>query len=236
MIEITKLVKKFGRRRILDDLELRVGKGELLAIFGPNGSGKTTLLKLLSTLIKPTSGSVTMNGQDLRENGVELRKTIGLLGHDTFLYEELSAKENLRFYMRLYRIPFTKAKEKEIERQLENVGLYHRMNDRVGTFSRGMKQRLSILRASVHEPSILLLDEPYTGLDKKGSEMLDGMLRAFHEQGKTIMMTTHDIEKGYNIAERVGILVAGRIVFDAPKDKVGLDGLLTEYGRLVEAA
>jgi len=236
MIEAQHLMKDFGRKRVINDLKLDVEEGEFLAIFGPNGSGKTTLLKLLSTLLKPTLGQIKVNGHDAKENGVELRQSIGLVSHETYLYEELTALENLRFYMKLYRVPHTKQKQNEIENLLKQVALYHRMNDPVGTYSRGMKQRLSILRATIHNPKVLLLDEPYTGLDKKGCEVLNKMLTKFNNEGKTILMTTHDIEKGYNVSKRLGILIGGKLIFDTPKSKIGLKELIDTYGGYLEAA
>jgi ABC-type multidrug transport system ATPase subunit len=236
MIEISNLVKKFGRKRVIDELELEVKDGDFLTIFGPNGSGKTTLIKLISTLLKPSSGTMMVNGHDSGEDGIEIRKSLGLVSHETYLYEELTAKENLKFYMKLYGIPFTKEKDRELDRMLRRVGLLHRMNDKVGTFSRGMKQRLSILRATIHNPKVLLLDEPYTGLDHKARGILNEMLLGFHNEGKTIVMTTHDIDKGYAVSQRLAILVGGKIVLDKQKTEIELENLINEYGKLLEAA
>jgi heme ABC exporter ATP-binding subunit CcmA len=236
MIEIKDLVKDFGRKHTINRLNLRVNDGDFLTIFGPNGSGKTTLLKLMATLLKPTSGNVSVNGHDSREEGIELRRNIGMVSHETYLYDELTAMENLRFYTALYGVPFTRQKADNLKAMLKDVALYHRMNDNVGTFSRGMKQRLAIIRASVHDPSVILLDEPYTGLDKKGSEVLNGMLSRFNANGRTIIMTTHDIEKGYNACKRLAILIGGKIVFEKSKSEIGLEEFISVYGKYLEAA
>lgn len=236
MIEIKDLVKDFGKKHTIDNLNLKVDDGEFLTIFGPNGSGKTTLLKLISTLLKPTSGEISINGNDSKENGIELRRSIGMVSHETYLYDELTAMENLRFYTALYGVQLTKEKVSNLKAMLKDVALFHRMNDNVGTFSRGMKQRLAIVRASVHNPKVILLDEPYTGLDRKGCNVLNGMLRRLNASGSTIVMTTHDIEKGYNASKRLAILIGGKIVFDKPKSEIGLDEFISKYGEYLEVA
>ena len=236
MIEIENLVKTFRRKKAVGELSLSLEKGGFMVVFGPNGSGKTTLIKLIATLLKPTSGAIEVNGIDTAENGPEARKHIGLLSHDTYLYEELTGIENLRFYTRLYGIPWSEAREKEMERMLEAVGLLHRKDDRVGTFSRGMKQRLAIIRANVHGPRVLLLDEPYTGLDSRACETLNKMLLEFRAAGKTVLMSTHDMEMGHAMAERLVILKSGRLVLDAPKKDTGLDEFRALYKAHLEGA
>ena len=232
MISIKNLQKKFGRKAVINNLDLEVEKGEFLVMFGPNGAGKTTLIKILSTLSKPTSGEVLINGHEIREEPIELRSSIGVLSHDPFLYDDLTLKENLVFFSRMYGI---KKDENVIRGLMEGVGLLHRMNDRIGEFSRGMKQRAAVARAIVHDPLVMLLDEPYTGLDFKAWDILTDMLMRFHKEGKTIFLITHNVELGYRIGERLTILVNGEIAFDCRKKDVGMEAFKEEYQNLMEA-
>ncbi len=219
MIEIDNLTKTYGRNKVLNKFNLTVGN-EFMTIFGSNGCGKTTLLKILSTLIKKTSGNVMINGLDIEEDGIEIRKKIGYIGHEIYLYEELTAYENLHFYSKLYNIPKSVFEKRAFE-LLDNFKLIHRKDDFVRIFSRGMKQRLSIARAIMHEPTILLLDEPYTGLDQSSRDVLDDFL--FNSgDGKTIIMTTHNIER-LNTSKRMAILSKGNIAYDTGSDRVNLE-------------
>lgn len=217
MITVKNLEKKFGRKNVLNSLNLEVEEREFLVMFGPNGAGKTTLVKILATLSKPTSGEVVINGHDIKEEPIHVRKCIGVLSHNSFLYEDLTLKENLVFYSKMYGLG---KDEKAIRDLADEVGLLHRLNDRVGQFSRGMKQRAAIARAVLHEPKVLLLDEPYTGLDSKARDMLTGMLRKFHEQGTTIFLITHDVELGYALGNRLAILARGAIAADKGKKDI----------------
>ena len=219
MIEMHDLTKIYGRNKILDKLDLTIDTG-FLTIFGENGCGKTTLLKILSTLIRKSSGHITIDGLDLEEDGIEIRKRIGYIGHEIYLYDDLTAMENLRFYSKLYGIPDADFQGKAHE-LLDRFNLLHRMNDYVRIFSRGMKQRLSIARAIIHEPTILLLDEPYTGLDQRARDVLDEVLFT-NAEGKTIVMTTHNIER-LNLSERIAILSKGKIVYDDSADDMDID-------------
>ena len=169
MIEVRGLVKSFGSKVALEGVDLDVAEGEFLTLVGPNGAGKTTLIRILATLTRPTEGSVRVAGYDLAGQGTGIRRRIGLASHQTLLYGDLSAEENLRFYGRMYEVPDL---EERITALLQRVGLEHRRHDLVRTFSRGMQQRLSIARALLHDPAILLLDEPYTGLDQQAAEVL----------------------------------------------------------------
>lgn len=201
-------------------------KKEFLTIFGANGSGKTTLLKILSTLIKPSSGKILIDGLDINEDGMEIRKKIGFIGHEIYLYEELTALENLKFYSKLYDIPKNEFDNK-VHDLLKNFDLLHRMNDYVRVYSRGMKQRLSIARSIIHKPTILLLDEPYTGLDQKARDTLDDFLFRSTVK-KTIIMTTHNIER-LKISERIAILSKGKIVYDKVSKQIDLEEFKNIY-------
>jgi heme ABC exporter ATP-binding subunit CcmA len=232
VIETEDLVKGFGRKKVIDGVNLKIEKGDFLAIFGPNGAGKTTLIKLLSTLFRPSSGRITIDGLDTKKKAAEVRQRIGVLTHSSFLYDELSAKENLRFYMRMYNV---QVEDERVKGLLGRVKLLHRINDMVGTYSRGMKQRLAIARAIAHNPKILLLDEPYTGLDLNGSEILSNILSEHLEQGKTIVMATHDVELGYEVSKRLAVLFDGKIATDRNKQDVGMNEFKEMYKGLLGA-
>jgi heme exporter protein A len=218
VIEVRDLVKSFGGKVALDGLDLDVAEGEFLTLVGPNGAGKTTFIRILSTLTRPTRGSVRVAGYDLGKQGSAVRRRIGLASHQTLLYDDLSAEENLRFYGRMYDVPDL---EEGITTLLQRVDLDHRRHDLVRTFSRGMQQRLSLARALLHDPAILLLDEPYTGLDQQAAEVLREVLVSLGGRSRTVLMTTHNLERGLELCDRAAILFNGRIVHQAIGD--GLD-------------
>lgn len=222
LIETRKLVKAFGLLPALRQLDLTIQRGEFVALLGPNGSGKSTLLRLLAGLSKPTSGAITIGGWSLPDEAAAVRAQIGMVSHKVLLYENLSAHENLAFFARLYNLPAA-GLETRIAGLLQQVGLSRRAHDLVRTFSRGMQQRLSIARALLHDPDILLLDEPHTGLDQDASNVLDELLRRAHADGRTILMSTHELGRAAALAGRVVILSRGVIGHDAPT--AGLDGL-----------
>ncbi|MEE9116162.1 MAG: heme ABC exporter ATP-binding protein CcmA [Thermoplasmata archaeon] len=232
MIEIDNVVKEFGRKGVINGIDLRIEKGDYLVILGPNGAGKTTLIKLISTLLRPSSGTIKIDGYDVKEDGVEARRRIGVLGHVSYLYDELSALENLRFYAKMYGVNLGHDEIREI---LSKVKLAHRMNDLVGTYSRGMKQRLAIVRAIIHKPKILLLDEPYTGLDLNGRKILTEMLREFQKQGITTVMVTHDIERGYELGNRLAVIIDGEIAADLRKEDMSIEDFKNRYAGLMGA-
>ncbi len=199
------------------NINLRIEKGEFLTIFGPNGAGKTTLIKIMSTLVSPTSGKVVIDGFDIKENPVEIRKKIGVISHETYLYHELTGAENLRFFGRMYGTPDI---ENRIGELIKQVGLAYRKNDRVRTFSRGMKQRLSIARALIHDPPILFLDEPYTGLDQHASATFDRILGGMNAHDKTRVLISHDIERGISMCDRAIILTNGHIAHEMSENEI----------------
>lgn len=218
MIELRKLTKAFGSKAALRGIDLRVAPGESLVIFGPNGAGKTTLIRILASLSRPTGGKVFIGGLDLATHADGIRRYLGVVSHAPLLYDSLTAEENLRFFARLYNLP---AAGPRIAELLAQVGLIARRNDLVRTFSRGMVQRLAIARALLHDPQVLLLDEPDTGLDPQAAEMLHGLLAQLSRAvasdpaaGRTIVTVTHSIERGLALADRAVILAGGRIVFE----------------------
>jgi len=232
VITVRGLTKRFGYKKALNQVNLGVKKGEFLALFGPNGAGKTTLIRILSSLMRPTSGDVLVAGYDSRSEGEDLRRIIGVISHSTFLYDNLTAFENLKFYGRMYDV---KDLKERIEEVLEMVGLRDRINDSVQTFSRGMQQRLSVARAILHQPDVLLLDEPFVGLDQNGLEALKGILEGFREGGKTAVMTSHNLERGLEMSSRVAILHSGVIVYDEDISSIVRDEFRTIYSGYTEA-
>jgi heme ABC exporter ATP-binding subunit CcmA len=210
LIYARNLTKSFGNFKALRGIDLHLERGRFLTIFGPNGAGKTTLIKILSTLMKPTSGEIKIAGLDPREEGESIRKQVGVISHSTYLYPNLTAYENLKFYGKMYDLPNLQEK---IHAILEEVGLKDRMHDLVRTYSRGMQQRLSIARAILPDPAVMFLDEPYTGLDLHAAEMLRDLLQTVHTRERTLIMTTHSISQGLEVSDTVGILVKGKLVY-----------------------
>lgn len=206
MITVKKLVKRFGPKTVLRELELEVDSGEFVALLGPNGAGKTTLLRILSSLMRPTSGFVQVASYRLPSQGASLRAKLGVVSHQPLLYGDLTAAENLQFFGKLYSIG-----PDRIPEILDLVGLLPRRDDLVRTFSRGMQQRLAIGRAILHNPSILLLDEPHTGLDQAAGEILDRILKEVALEGRTVVMTSHDLLRSAELASRLVLLSKGKI-------------------------
>lgn len=228
-VETRGLVKKFGFKTALRKVDLFLEAGDCLALFGPNGAGKTTLIQVLCSLMLPTSGRVVIAGFDTRYEAGALHKIIGVIAHDTFLYNNLTAAENLKFYGRMYNVPRLNEK---IEELIKLVGLSEYMNDQVQTFSRGMKQRLSVARAIIHDPMILFLDEPYTGLDQQGAEDLKQLLIKFRNQGKTIILTSHNLSRGLELCNQVAILKSGALIYQEDITKINKDDFKQIYLKL----
>ncbi len=219
VIEAIQVTKVFGVRPVLRGIDLTVAPGEFLTLFGPNGAGKTTLLRILATLSRPTTGAVKVAGYSLPRDAETVRGLLGVVSHATLLYGDLSAEENLRFYARMYSLDGA-GREARIAEVLQAVGLHRRAADLVRTFSRGMQQRLAIARAVLHDPPVLLLDEPYTGLDQDAAATLDGVLREVALRGRTVIMTTHDLLRGVQMAHRVAILSRGVIAYQERAEKI----------------
>ena len=215
MISIYSLVKVFGMRPVLRGVNLTVEEGEFVSLFGPNGAGKTTMLRIVAGLSRPTGGEVRIAGRTSSESGHAMRHAIGVVAHQPLVYGDLTAQENLEFYAKMYDLSGEQA-EARIAEVLEAVGLRRRSHDFVRTFSRGMQQRLAIARAILHDPPVLLFDEPHTGLDQDAAAALDGVLTEVAMRGRTILMPTHDIVRGLNLADRVVILSKGVIAYETP--------------------
>lgn len=201
--------KSFGRRRALAKVSLECRSGEVLGLLGPNGAGKSTLLAIASTLMGPTTGVARYGGQTAAELGSALRGRIGVLAHDLHLYPELSARENLRFFARLYRLSDV---ERRLDEALERAGLTARAADPVNGFSRGMRQRLAVERALIHEPRLVLFDEPFTGLDDDARQALLARLRSLGAAGCIVLVATHDFGTVDPVLDRAAILREGKLV------------------------
>jgi len=226
MIEVKKLVKRFGLKTVLRGLDFEAQPGEFVALLGPNGAGKTTFLRILASLSRPSMGSVDIAGYSLPKQAAAVRARLGVVSHLPLIYDDLTAEENLVFYARMYGIEDAGTRITEV---LEMVGLEARRRDLVRTFSRGMQQRLAIGRAVLHDPDVVLFDEPYTGLDQDASSMLDGVLKTVAKQGRTVVMTSHDLARAEELATRFDILSRGVIAASSTREGLGKGNLLTFY-------
>ena len=208
MIEVQQLTKIYNKQFALRSLDLSIESGKCLCILGPNGAGKSTFLRILATLSRPNRGEIRIEGESIFSSPAVFRKKIGLIAHSTFLYPELTTFENLKFYATLYQVTNM---QQRIDELLETVGLGHRKNDRVRTFSRGMQQRLAIARALLNDPEYLLLDEPYTGLDQSASQLLTDRILALKSAHRTIVLITHNLQQGYQLADKIAIFKEGKV-------------------------
>jgi heme ABC exporter ATP-binding subunit CcmA len=230
VIEVQGLAKHFGRFSALRDLNLTVGTGEFIALFGRNGAGKTTFLRILSGLARPSSGlcRIHLPGNNPPHYP---RGAIGYLSHNTSLYADLTALENLRFYSQLMNVP---ADDALLEQKIGLVGLGGREREPVRNYSRGMQQRLAIARAFLHDPDILLLDEPFTGLDQAGSEFLKRYLQTANSKNKTCIMAIHDARLGYEMADRLVVMERGVAALDVSKASFSLEEFQEKFKLIVE--
>lgn len=226
MIKVKRLVKRFGLKTVLAGVDLSVEQGEFVALLGPNGAGKTTLLRILASLSRPTLGEVRVAGYQLPAQAAAVRRRLGVVSHLPLLYGDLTAEENLRFYARMYGVMDL---ERRVQEVLELVGLTARRRDLVRTFSRGMQQRLAIGRAVLHEPEVILFDEPHTGLDQDASAMLDAVLKEVAARGRTVVMTSHDLSRAADLASRFDVLSRGKIVASIHRQDIAPDQLLSFY-------
>ena len=226
MVQITNLKKNFTLKPILRGINLEIHQGERIALLGANGTGKTTLLRILAGLTQPGKGTISICGLDSTRDMHQIRRLIGFVAHQPYLYEELTALENLLFFARMYTIEHGSERARAL---LQRVGLERRMNERVSTFSRGLVQRLAWARALLHAPRVLLLDEPDTGMDQQGHELIDTLLNEHTLQGGCTLFTTHQLERALSIRDRIIILVAGRIVFQRSTETLDLETLQRIY-------
>ena len=224
IIQVESLSKVYGLRPALRGLDLRIMPGESVALLGENGSGKTTLLRLLAGLSKPSAGSIRVGGWRMPQDAASVRAQIGLVAHRPLLYDNLSARENLDFFGKLYAIN-SEEREERISQVLRQVGLGRRAHSLTRELSRGMRQRLSIARAILHEPHLLLFDEPYTGLDQAAARYLDEILRSARAAGKSVICSTHQLERVTGLAARAIALSGGRIAYDGVTTDLSPDDL-----------
>lgn len=220
--------KWFGPRPAVRRISFALAAGEFLTVFGPNGAGKTTLLRMLAGSLRPNRGEILIGGERVEHGAHDWRSRIGVLSHQTFLYGRLTAAENLRFYGRLYGVG---SLEDRITEMLRQVGLHERRDDEVQGFSRGMQQRLALARTLLHDPDLVLLDEPYTGLDPHAARMLRGVLEQLRDGRRTVVLVTHNLAQGLDLADRVVVQVEGRWVSDeltAAIDPAGFEQVYTE--------
>lgn len=232
MIDVRGLAKYFGRFSALRSLDLTVQPGEFVALFGRNGAGKTTLLRILAGLSHPSSGKVKIHTERTAAPRY-VRGCIGYLSHNTSLYMDLTALENLRFYAQLLGLPTS---DEFLSEKIDQVGLSGREREPVRNYSRGMQQRLALARAFLHDPEILLLDEPFTGLDQAGSDFLKRYLMEAHSKGKTCLIAIHDAQLGYEMAERFVVIDRGVAALDVSKALVSLAEFEQRYGAIINRA
>jgi heme exporter protein A len=231
-VEVEGLTKAFGEQHALRGIDLKVAKNEHLVIFGPNGAGKTTLVRILSTLVRPSSGSIRLDGLDIRHKATEIRRKIGLVSHQTFLYDSLTVDENLRFYGRMYGIADSK---KRINEVISWVRLETRRHDRVGTLSHGLQQRAAIARAVLHDPPVLFLDEPEAGLDPRACAAVREVLGGIGGGGRTVITITHNLERGLEVGDSIVILDRGRIVYQKARGDIDTADFQRAYHQCTEA-
>jgi len=224
------LQRRFAAVQVLRGLDLEVARGQAVALFGPNGAGKSTLLRTLAGLLRANDGVVRIFGETLPATG-ELRRRIGYLGHESFLYRDLTARENLAYYARLFSIDIGRAQAALVE-----VGMERFADRRVATFSRGMLQRVALARVFLHDPELLLLDEPLTGLDPQGAEVLASMLVERRKRGTTILMATHDLERALACSTRALVLARGRVAWDSGTQMPSAAAMAGLYAGAVAAA
>ncbi len=235
IIQVEDLSKTLGLLPVLRAVSFGVARAETIMLLGQNGSGKSTLLRLLAGLSKPTGGLVRIGGWQLPEEAQEVRRQIGLVSHQPLLYGNLSARENLDFFGKLYGLA-KGARRERIAAVLDQVGLDKRMDSLVRDFSRGMQQRLSIARALLHQPEILLLDEPFTGLDQAAAATLENLVLSAQREERTLIMTTHQLARAPSLASRALILSRGRIAFDGNIETMSADSLRELYAEICGGA
>ncbi|HEY4217067.1 MAG TPA: heme ABC exporter ATP-binding protein CcmA [Gemmatimonadaceae bacterium] len=228
-VDVRGVSRTFGRRRAVDGVDVTLFPGECLALFGPNGAGKTTLMRVVAGLLRPTAGTVHVGGRSLRDDAAA-RSQVGLISHQSMLYRALTARENVEFAAKLYGVPDP---QDAATRALEQMKILDRRETPVRALSRGLQQRVSIARAIVHQPHVVLLDEPYTGLDAAGGAALTEMLHILRSAGAALMLVTHNVEEGLAVASHAAVMIAGKIVRHDDCAAVDARGYADEYRTLV---
>ncbi len=224
-VEVADVSRHFGRRRAVTRVTLTVRRGEILGLLGPNGAGKSTLIGMLATLVTPTSGRIMYGERPSLHAGPDIRRCIGLLAHELHLYPELSARQNLDFFARLYGLDSRAV----VPAALEAAALSDRADDEVSAYSRGMRQRLALERALLHRPRLVLFDEPFTGLDDQAVANISDRLRRLADEGTIVVLATHDLDLADGLVTRVAVIHSGRLVSD---ENAGT-GLRARYRALV---
>jgi heme exporter protein A len=227
------LTKVYAYRPALRGLDLELPWGKLLTVFGPNGSGKSTLIRLLAGLARPSQGSVRLAGLDPGRAPAQARSLLGVVTHQTFLYDDLTGHENLRFYARLFGV---KEVDQRIAALARTLALEPYLSARVGSLSHGIQKRLSMARALIHQPTILLLDEPETGLDQEALGLLESLLADHRGAGGSVVLTTHSLEGGLGMADQVAILSRGRLAYYGARDQLDLAAFRDTYARATEVS
>jgi len=215
MIKTDNLSKKFNTTLAVDNLCLDVSEGEVFGFLGPNGAGKTTTVRMLTSLIGPTSGSAIVNGFQVGRQDTEIRRSVGILTESPGMYDNLSAEFNLEIYANLYEVKDPKG---QVEKYLRMLGLWERRHDEAGTFSKGMKQKLAIARALLHEPRILFLDEPTAALDPEASHLVHDFITELRKEGRTIFLCTHNLDEADRLCDRIGVFKTHLLVVDSPSN------------------
>lgn len=226
-VAMTDLSRHFGRRKAVSRVSLALQSGDILGLLGPNGAGKSTLLGMLATLVAPTSGAITYGGVTASAGGAQIRGRIGVLAHELHLYPELTARQNLEFFARLHGLPGGAL----VSTALEAAGLGDRGEDQVSSFSRGMRQRLALERALLHGPRLVLLDEPFTGLDDRAVRIVAARLKLIAEAGAIVVLATHDLDVADGLVTRMAVVRNGRLLSDV----VASAGIRQQYRELVES-
>lgn len=227
VLELNRVVKRFGPVTAVRNVSLSIEKGQFISLFGPNGAGKTTLLQLIAQLARPTAGTLSFLDGDPQQ----LRKLIGYVSHQSLLYGQLTGFENLLFYARLYSLENPAQRATEMLQKMDLTRASHQLT---ATYSSGMKQRLTLSRALIHEPQLLLLDEPYAGLDQHGSRLLTDVLRQLRDQGRTIILITHNLSEGLMLADRVLIMRRGELMYEATRDQIDDNQFENLYFQIVD--
>ena len=215
MITTTDLTKKFGDTLAVDRLTLEVNEGEVFGFLGPNGAGKTTTIRMLTSLIAPTSGSAVVNGYTIGKDDINIRRTVGLLTETPGMYDNLNAEYNLQIYANLYEVEDVQG---QVDKYLHMLGLWERRHDEVATFSKGMRQKLAIARALLHEPRILFLDEPTAGLDPEAARLVRDFIDELRKEGRTILICTHNLDEADRLCDRIGVFKTHLLIIDTPQN------------------